>query len=167
MRLYDVTFEQQVEARICEQFVALGVNEAGGFLELFAGVALEYVRAVEPFIGEITQLLVEAVYAARCQLTGKLEFKLEVQKPCRYELPARRLLSGELHRRLYQSGERLMAVHARLHKAGELSEEGGERVFVFCKVTLYAQQGLLQLRGLHSLNQTAAGGAQSRRRFCL
>ena len=160
--LYHVASQHQVEAGVGEQLVALRPDEGRRLLQLGAGVVLEYVPAVEPLVGQIAQLFIEAVYAPALQLRGQLQLEAEVQKPRRDELPLRRLLGGQLHRGLHQRGERLAAGHAALEEAGELAAERGQRVLVLREVALYAEQAALQARDSRRLGQRPARRAQLR-----
>ena len=160
--LYHIPAQHQVEAGVGEELVPLRAYEASRLVYLPAGVVLEDVRAVKALVGEIAQLVVKAVYAAVLKFIGQLQFEAEVQKPRRDELPLRRLLGGELHRRLHQRGERLAPVHAGLEEAGKLAAERGEGVLLFREVALYALQKLLHAFGVHRTGKCKPGRTQLR-----
>ena len=105
VRADDVARQQQVEAGVGEQLVALRADHRLGAVELVGVVGIEHVVAVEPHAGEEGDLLAQAADAHLALALGEVTGGREGRHAGRDHLPAGGLRRGALGRCARQRGE--------------------------------------------------------------
>ena len=160
MRADDVAVEQKLQAGVGEQVVAAKVDEAGRLVQLGGRVMLQDVVAVQALLGEEGHLLRERLDVPGGQALGQRAIELHHQQARGDDLPARRLLRGQLHRRLHQHGQQLAVGSVGLGERLELGAEVGKLVLLAGELLLHRRQHARQRGHARQLGaQTLARGA--------
>ena len=162
VRVDDIPFQLQIQPRVCEQRIALRPQKGGRLLQLFAGIMLQNIGAVQPLVCQPAQLFIKGADAAPFQLSLQLQLELIVQKARRNKLPFRGLRGGELYRRLHKRPQRFLSGHACFQKTGKLAGQRRKGILRPLKRLLYPGQTFIQPRRLHCVCQLCACGAKLR-----
>ena len=160
MRADDVAVEQKLQAGVGEQVVAAEIDEAGRLVQLGGRVMLQDVVAVQALLGKEGHLLRERLDVPGGQALGQRAIELHHQQARGDDLPARRLLRGQLHRRLHQHGQQLAVGSVGLGERLELGAEVGKLVLLAGELLLHRRQHARQRGHARQLGaQTLARGA--------
>ena len=147
VRVDYVTVDKQVEARVCEQLVALGHHEGRRLFKLRDRIGSEDVFAVQTALGEVAHQLPKRCDAQLATRGGKTAHKRKVQKARGDHLPTRGLLTGEFNGRTDERAEARVGILAGAREGAESSREHGQVVGRIVKVALDTGEGVVEVLG--------------------
>ena len=158
----DVARQEQVQPGVGVNLVSVFLDELRAAQDFIAAVVFEDVGAVQPFIHEIFDFVVEVVDAAFFLFPAQIQAELVVEQAGGNHFPARVFVAGQLDSGLDEGVQLLGRRHVFFFERLVLGVKAREVVAFFRKIPLNVHQAGFDFRNVQGFGQVQARDAQLR-----